>query len=146
MRPVLAVRMLVDLWQSDILLQICPLFCAESIELMTIEMGSVDASRSYALNPGRRFGIGGLVVEVGYASYCRSYVAWTTLVVGRVTFRVPMCAIDASHSCGSMLVDLFQSEILLQSNPSFCVEYSLVYRIKHRACVAWPIPLISSIG
>eukprot|EP00978_Attheya_sp_CCMP212_P040536 scaffold222096_cov29-Attheya_sp.AAC.1 len=61
-------------------------------------MGSVDASRSCALNPGRHFVIGRRVVEVRFVLYA---VARTTLVVGCVTLRVPMCAIDASRSCGS---------------------------------------------
>jgi len=46
-------------------------------------MGSVDASRSCASNPGRRFGIGRLIVEVRIVLY----VARNTLVVDYVCNR-----------------------------------------------------------
>jgi hypothetical protein len=58
-------------------------------------MGSVDASRSSASNPGWRFEIGRLVVE-----YCLLYgLGWVWL--GWVTLRVLTCAIDASRFFGS---------------------------------------------
>jgi hypothetical protein len=88
MRLAAVVPTLVFSLQSDISLQICPSFCAESIELISIEMGSVDASRSCASNPGRRFGIGRLIVEVCIVLY----VARTTFVVGHFTLQFPMCA------------------------------------------------------
>ena len=74
-------------------------FCGESIESISIWMGSVDASRSCATNPVRHFGIGRLVVEVAYALYCILHGPFLWSVVS-LTLRVPMCAIDASRSFG----------------------------------------------
>eukprot|EP00978_Attheya_sp_CCMP212_P036289 scaffold163249_cov51-Attheya_sp.AAC.2 len=91
-------------------------------------MGSVDASRSCASNPGRRFGIGRLVVEECIVLYVACCMDHSCGRLGRVTLRVPMCAIDSMRLDLSVrtLVNLLQSEILLQSrcNPSFWVEYS----------------------
>eukprot|EP00978_Attheya_sp_CCMP212_P039564 scaffold207016_cov30-Attheya_sp.AAC.1 len=50
-------------------------------------MGSVDASRSCASNPGQRFGIGRLVVELAYTSYCMLHEPLLWLVVSLCVFQ-----------------------------------------------------------
>eukprot|EP00978_Attheya_sp_CCMP212_P011002 scaffold26868_cov29-Attheya_sp.AAC.1 len=70
MRLVLAVGTLVFLLQSEVSFQSCPPFCAESVELMSIEISSIDASHSCGSIPGRLFGIRWLVVEISSHKHC----------------------------------------------------------------------------
>eukprot|EP00978_Attheya_sp_CCMP212_P035010 scaffold150118_cov60-Attheya_sp.AAC.2 len=55
MRLVIAVGTLVAFLESEVSFQSCPPFCAESVELMSIGMRSIDADRPCGSNPGILF-------------------------------------------------------------------------------------------